>query len=156
MSKDTETAEFVKINICVILKTFGHDYRSSTGAVSFNLPDFATWLQAELPASTQNSIRSTASLPSPAHPRHCIFLTRLVRLSRQPSSPRIPTSATCYSADHHISRCAHFRQITNDQMVNWIQNLKRCWCCARNHQAEKCDQSTTLSCILSPCAPVFV
>jgi hypothetical protein len=25
ISKDTEAANFVKINICVILKTFGHD-----------------------------------------------------------------------------------------------------------------------------------
>ena len=25
ISKDTEAADFVKINICVILKTFGHD-----------------------------------------------------------------------------------------------------------------------------------
>jgi hypothetical protein len=34
--KQTETADFVKINICVILKTFGHDYRLMTGKQQFN------------------------------------------------------------------------------------------------------------------------
>lgn len=98
----------------------------------------------KLPAFQRNSA-SDQQHHSPRRPFQAttfIFHTNLVSSSRQPSTSCISTCAHCNSSDHHISSCAQFSQMTNDQKVNWIQNHKRCWCYARNHQAFKCNLMT--------------
>lgn len=45
-------------------------------------------------------------------------------------------------ADHLnivISRCPEFTGMTKEQKTHWIKENKRCWRCARSHQAAKCD-----------------
>lgn len=46
--------------------------------------------------------------------------------------------AYCESEDHYLSQCSEVAKLSQDQLKEWIQANKRCWRCARNHQAAQC------------------
>ncbi|KAI3374372.1 hypothetical protein L3Q82_006200 [Scortum barcoo] len=46
--------------------------------------------------------------------------------------------AYCQSAEHYVSQCSEVAKLSKEQLKEWIQVNKRCWRCARNHQAAQC------------------
>lgn len=49
-----------------------------------------------------------------------------------------PYCAFCNTEEHHLSQCTAVSSLTKDQLTEWIKRNKRCWRCARPHQAAKC------------------
>ena len=47
--------------------------------------------------------------------------------------------AFCDSRDHHLSQCPTITKFNKDQLTDWIKTNKRCWRCARSHQAAQCN-----------------
>ena len=46
--------------------------------------------------------------------------------------------AYCESTEHYLSQCTDVAKLSKDQLREWIQVNKRCWRCARAHQAAQC------------------
>ena len=46
--------------------------------------------------------------------------------------------AYCQSDEHYLSQCSEVAKLSKEQLKEWIQVNKRCWRCARNHQAAQC------------------
>ena len=46
--------------------------------------------------------------------------------------------AYCESTEHYLSQCSDVAKLSKDQLREWIQVNKRCWRCARKHQAAQC------------------
>ncbi|KAL2093214.1 hypothetical protein ACEWY4_010526 [Coilia grayii] len=44
----------------------------------------------------------------------------------------------CVNAQHYLNQCTNFSQLTNEQQSAWIKSNRRCWRCARSHQAAQC------------------
>lgn len=44
----------------------------------------------------------------------------------------------CNNDEHYLSQCAAFKAFSKDQMIDWIRTNRRCWRCARSHQAAQC------------------
>ncbi|XP_026032619.1 uncharacterized protein LOC113027212 [Astatotilapia calliptera] len=124
-----------------------HVYREQ-GEMTYTLPLFSSWLQMECrcqpkkasPVPSFNQTRPARKYASP--------LTTILHEANtsddsvhatQPIMTTKATCAYCCSPEHHISKCPGFIQKTKDEKTNWIKVNKRCWRCARNHQAPKCD-----------------
>ncbi|XP_073722462.1 uncharacterized protein [Misgurnus anguillicaudatus] len=41
--------------------------------------------------------------------------------------------------EHYLSQCTKVSRLTKDQLTEWIKSNKRCWRCARPHQAAQCN-----------------
>lgn len=46
--------------------------------------------------------------------------------------------AYCQSGEHYLSQCSEVAKLSKEELKEWIQVNKRCWRCARNHQAAQC------------------
>ncbi|KAG1926322.1 guanine nucleotide-binding protein G(I)/G(S)/G(O) subunit gamma-2 [Pimephales promelas] len=46
--------------------------------------------------------------------------------------------AYCESTEHYLSQCSAVTKLSKDQLKEWIRVNKRCWRCARSHQAAQC------------------
>ncbi|KAJ8381811.1 hypothetical protein SKAU_G00025890 [Synaphobranchus kaupii] len=46
--------------------------------------------------------------------------------------------AYCESTEHYLSQCSDIIKLSKDQLKEWILVNKRCWRCARKHQAAQC------------------
>lgn len=45
----------------------------------------------------------------------------------------------CNNSEHYLSQCNAVSKLSTDQLKQWIQTNKRCWRCARTHQAAQCN-----------------
>ncbi|CAI5660547.1 uncharacterized protein LOC106097744 [Oreochromis niloticus] len=114
---------------------------------AYTLDDLATWLKYE------SWCQDYDSLPTPTITRE----KPDVRPSRRPvavlhgaeTSPRSlgttpnqarpqPYCAFCDNRAHHLSQCPEVVKLSREQLTNWIKTNKRCWRCARSHQAAQC------------------
>lgn len=50
-----------------------------------------------------------------------------------------PYCPFCENEDHFLSQCAEVTKLTKERLTDWIRVNKRCWRCARPHQAAQCD-----------------
>ncbi|XP_029969593.1 uncharacterized protein LOC115404414 [Salarias fasciatus] len=50
-----------------------------------------------------------------------------------------PYCPYCNNEDHYLSQCGAVSRLTTDQLTDWIRRNKRCWRCARSHQAAQCN-----------------
>ncbi|KAK0155027.1 hypothetical protein N1851_002645 [Merluccius polli] len=50
-----------------------------------------------------------------------------------------PYCPFCNNEEHYLSQCAAVSRLTKDQLTEWIRSNKRCWRCARSHQAAQCN-----------------
>ncbi|KAL3979043.1 ATP-binding cassette, subfamily B (MDR/TAP), member 9 [Sarotherodon galilaeus] len=44
----------------------------------------------------------------------------------------------CNTVQHYLNQCSNFKLLSKEQKTEWIKANKRCWRCARDHQAAKC------------------
>ncbi|XP_042069251.1 uncharacterized protein LOC121812105 [Haplochromis burtoni] len=114
---------------------------------AYTLDDLATWLKYE------SWCQDYDGLPTPAITRE----KPDVRPSRRSvavlhsgeSSPRSlgttpnkarqqPYCAFCDNRAHHLSQCQEVIKLSREQLTDWIKTNKRCWRCARSHQAAQC------------------
>ncbi|KAL3999531.1 AP-5 complex subunit zeta-1 [Sarotherodon galilaeus] len=123
-----------------------HIYREQ-GDMMYDLPLFLSWLQMECKCQPRkDSPVSSFNQPRPAR-NYTSPLTTILHGTNpsdpvQAAQPIIMTKATCAyccSPEHHISKCPEFINKTKDEKIHWIKRNKRCWRCARTHQAAKCD-----------------
>ncbi|KAL4007454.1 hypothetical protein ACER0C_001306 [Sarotherodon galilaeus] len=123
-----------------------HIYREQ-GDMMYDLPLFSSWLQMECKCQPRkDSPVSSFNQPRPAH-KYTSPLTTILHGTNpfdpvQATQPIIMTKARCAyccSPEHHISKCPEFINKTKDEKIHWIKRNKRCWRCARTHQAAKCD-----------------
>lgn len=56
-----------------------------------------------------------------------------------PSAKPASYCAFCDIKEHHLSQCAEISKLSQEQLVQWIKTNKRCWRCARSHQAAQCN-----------------
>lgn len=61
---------------------------------------------------------------------------------RNKSKPYCPF---CNNEEHYLSQCTEVSRLTKDQLTEWIKSNKRCWRCARPHQAAQCNLKKTCS-----------
>ncbi|RXN35500.1 guanine nucleotide-binding subunit alpha-12 isoform X2 [Labeo rohita] len=113
-----------------------------SGPLSYNLLDFSNWLQQEARCQprrerTPQPVRQKPPLPHPL--RNTTILhgsktashvtsskAQVVPIIVSQSLPntlseRCPVCAYCNSAEHHVSKCDDFLQLTKDQRINWIK-----------------------------------
>ncbi|XP_038160417.1 uncharacterized protein LOC119796094 [Cyprinodon tularosa] len=55
-----------------------------------------------------------------------------------PASKILPSCPYCTNAQHYLNQCTTFSQLTTEQRSAWIKSNRRCWRCARSHQAAQC------------------
>ncbi|KAL3977711.1 MFS transporter (organic anion transporter) [Sarotherodon galilaeus] len=122
-----------------------HIYREQ-GDMMYDLPLFSSWLQMECKCQPRKDSRVSSNQPRPAR-KYTSPLTTILHGTNpsdpvQAAQPIIMTKARCAyccAPEHHISKCPEFINKTKDEKINWIKRNKRCWRCARTHQAAKCD-----------------
>ncbi|KAI3365360.1 hypothetical protein L3Q82_010445 [Scortum barcoo] len=56
-----------------------------------------------------------------------------------------PFCPFCNNGEHYLSQCPVVSRLTKDQLTEWIKSNKRCWRCARSHQAAQCNLRKTCS-----------
>lgn len=56
-----------------------------------------------------------------------------------------PYCPYCDNSEHFLNQCLAIQKLSREQIVDWIRSNKRCWRCARTHQAAQCD-------LKKPCA----
>ena len=59
--------------------------------------------------------------------------------SFQTKDKQQPYCAFCDNRAHHLSQCSAITKLNKDQLTDWIKTNKRCWRCARSHQAAQCN-----------------
>ena len=50
-----------------------------------------------------------------------------------------PYCPYCNKSELYLSQCVAIKELTKDQVVDWIRSNRRCWRCARTHQAAQCN-----------------
>lgn len=65
-------------------------------------------------------------------------VTGLKPSSEQMKPMRKAYCAYCQSGEHYLSQCSEVAELSKEQLKEWIKVNKRCWRCARNHQAAQC------------------
>lgn len=50
-----------------------------------------------------------------------------------------PYCPFCENAEHFLSQCPQVIKLSKDQLTEWIRSNRRCWRCARPHQAAQCN-----------------
>ncbi|XP_057695896.1 uncharacterized protein LOC130918045 [Corythoichthys intestinalis] len=45
----------------------------------------------------------------------------------------------CENDEHFLSQCSEVTKLSKERLTEWIKANKRCWRCARPHQAAQCD-----------------
>ncbi|XP_076856690.1 uncharacterized protein LOC143510810 [Brachyhypopomus gauderio] len=50
-----------------------------------------------------------------------------------------PYCPFCDSSEHYLSQCTAISKLTKTQVADWIRTSRRCWRCARRHQAAQCN-----------------
>lgn len=50
-----------------------------------------------------------------------------------------PYCPFCENEEHLLSQCTQVRKLSREQLTEWMKANKRCWRCARSHQAAQCD-----------------
>lgn len=50
-----------------------------------------------------------------------------------------PYSLFCDNAEHYLSQCTAVTKLSEERLKEWIQTNRRCWRCARPHQAAQCN-----------------
>lgn len=61
------------------------------------------------------------------------------------ASKNKPYCPFCNTEEHYLSQCTMVSKLTKDQLTEWIKSNKRCWRCARSHQAAQCNLRKTCS-----------
>lgn len=57
-----------------------------------------------------------------------------------PSKNRVkPYCTFCNNSDHFLSQCTEVVKLTRGQLSEWVHTNRRCWRCARSHQAAQCN-----------------
>ncbi|KAL3976382.1 hypothetical protein ACER0C_022268 [Sarotherodon galilaeus] len=124
-----------------------HIYREQ-GDMMYDLSLFMSWLQMECKCQPRKDSSPVSSFNQPRPARKYTSPLTTILHGTNPSDPVQATQpiimtkarcAYCCSPEHHISKCPEFIQKTKDEKINWIKRNKRCWRCARTHQAAKCD-----------------
>ena len=121
---------------------------------SHNLHDLSEWLRYEslcMSFDNQVSIRTNRDRPLPRSDtrpgKHMVTVLHglgepagNVSASRpvKTTPPRKAYCAYCQSDEHYLSQCSDVAKLSKEQLKEWIQANKRCWRCARNHQAAQC------------------
>lgn len=56
-----------------------------------------------------------------------------------------PYCPFCNNEEHYLSQCIAVSKLTKEQLTEWIKTNRRCWRCARSHQAAQCNLKKTCS-----------
>ncbi len=130
-------------------------------ATSFTLPEFSKWLQAESWCQSSDVVGNiqTKGWPKQRTDKHKEQRSRQATVlhgvgslaTNTTSSPIKPATSSdnkvkgkafcpyCEKADHFLSQCINFQQLTTEQVKQWIQTNKRCWKCGRSHLSAQCN-----------------
>ncbi len=130
-------------------------------ATSFTLPEFSKWLQAESWCQSSDVVGNiqTKGWPKQRTDKHKEQRSRQATVlhgagslaTNTTSSPIKPATLSdnkvkgkafcpyCEKADHFLSQCINFQQLTTEQVKQWIQTNKRCWKCGRSHLSAQCN-----------------
>ena len=124
-------------------------------STTYTLNDLAEWLKYESWCQDFDGPLSSPVARDKESPRpHKQFGKRPVTVlhgsenkskeARAPSSSPTndrpsPYCAYCDNREHHLSQCAAISKLSKDQLTEWIKSNKRCWRCARPHQAAQCN-----------------
>lgn len=126
---------------------------------SYTLYDLAQWLKHEAwchDFDGQLSSRGVKAKPS-AKPSTNPKKPSVTVLHGTDSTPRevkptsdsqakvkpAPYCAFCDNREHHLSQCTAISKLSKEQLTEWIKTNKRCWRCARSHQAAQCTLKKT-------------
>uniref|UniRef100_A0AAV2K5E6 Uncharacterized protein n=1 Tax=Knipowitschia caucasica TaxID=637954 RepID=A0AAV2K5E6_KNICA len=114
---------------------------------TYTLNDLAMWLKYEswcqdfdgLP-TPKNTTERPDTKPS-KHPTTVFHTTDNAPHStdnnlNQPKQQ--PYCAFCENRAHHLSQCPEIIKLSQEQLTDWIKTNRRCWRCARAHQAAQC------------------
>lgn len=121
------------------------------------LHDLAEWLRYESwcqgfdSQATGRSIKERQNLKTDGRPgRQTVTVLHGAGESRETASLYQKESSTsrgvkskaycayCESTEHYLSQCSAVTKLSKDQLREWIRVNKRCWRCARTHQAAQC------------------
>ncbi|KAK0134729.1 hypothetical protein N1851_029618 [Merluccius polli] len=118
------------------------------GTQTHTLPDLSEWLRYE--SWCQLAVRGARERPVPRPDGHQSNRPTTVlhggnEADKKPEartacsffkgSKSKPFCPFCNNEEHYLSQCAAVSRLTKDQLTEWIRSNKRCWCCARSHQA---------------------
>ncbi|XP_026053029.1 uncharacterized protein LOC113039346 [Carassius auratus] len=128
---------------------------------SFTLPEFSKWLQAESWCQSSDVVGNIQmkGWPKQRSDKHKELRSRPATVLHGAGSPATNTTSSpikpatlpenkvkikaycpyCENADHFLSQCVNFQQLTTEQVKQWIQTNKRCWKCGRAHLSAQCN-----------------
>ena len=119
---------------------------------TYTLNDLAEWLKYEswcqdfdgqlssTAAKDQNSPKQFGKRPVTVLHGSEITPKEMNPPSSSPTNGKpSPYCAFCDNREHHLSQCAAISKLNKDQLTEWIKSNKRCWRCARSHQAAQCN-----------------
>ncbi|KAI3370766.1 hypothetical protein L3Q82_007111 [Scortum barcoo] len=127
------------------------------GTQTHTLPDLSEWLKYESwcqDSEGQLALRGRREKPAPRpegrqsnrpitviHGGKDADETPEVRASGSSfkGSKSKPFCPFCNNGEHYLSQCPAVSGLTKDQLTEWIKSNKRCWRCARSHQAAQCN-----------------
>ncbi|KAL0146787.1 hypothetical protein M9458_057908, partial [Cirrhinus mrigala] len=129
-------------------------------ASSFTLPEFSKWLQAESLCQSGDVLGNiqTKGWPKQKPDKHKEQRSRPATVLHGAGSPATNAASSikpatspenkvkskvycpyCENADHFLSQCVNFQQLTTKQVKQWIQINKCCWKCGRSHLSAQCN-----------------
>jgi len=127
------------------------------GTQTHTLPDLSEWLKYESwcqDSEGQLALRGARERPTPRPDgrqgnRPTTVLHRGKDADKR-SGIQAPGSSSkgnkskpycpfCNNEEHYLSQCVAVARLTKDQLTEWIKSNKRCWHCARSHQAAQCN-----------------
>ncbi|KAM4544866.1 uncharacterized protein PAE49_017656 [Odontesthes bonariensis] len=114
---------------------------------TYTLEDLATWLKYESWCQDFDGLptqRGAKEKPDTRPPKRSTTVLHGAKGSplppaNTPSKPKQqPYCAYCDNRAHHLSQCTEVIKLSQEQLTDWIKANKRCWRCARSHQAAQC------------------
>lgn len=114
---------------------------------TYTLEDLATWLKYESWCQDFDGLptpRSTKEKPDARPSKRFTTVFHGAEDLTKPSgntpnkAKQQPYCAYCDNHAHHLSQCPDIIKLTQEQLTDWIKSNKRCWRCARSHQAAQC------------------
>ncbi|XP_077361589.1 uncharacterized protein LOC144006560 [Festucalex cinctus] len=125
------------------------------------LPDLAEWLKHEAwcqDTEGQLALREAKGKSAPKQDGRQSSRPVTVLHGREDASTKSETQALanattvrgtkpfcpfCNNETHYLSKCTAVSKLTKDQLTEWIKTNRRCWRCARSHQAAQCNLKKT-------------
>ncbi|XP_055015378.1 uncharacterized protein LOC129410669 [Boleophthalmus pectinirostris] len=114
---------------------------------TYTLDDLATWLKYESWCQDFDGLPTTRGAREKPDARPSKRTTTVLHGAESSPKPPSYTSnkpkqqpycAYCDNRAHHLSQCPDIIKLSQEQLTEWIKTNKRCWRCARSHQAAQC------------------